>query len=163
MNNFVFSGWPWPYQCGIQSRSTQTPSQAVQQSFHQVQFWVRRHIERAGNWALKRTFLILAASGVVTVRDEYLLFVKVSLMMPIRVMRAFADVTHSLAVAGAVLNTNLVCRRFMFSAIILTTSFASVFTTQQPSRCWTFIDNVVNAMNGTQFSKQTKVAFSRVK
>ena len=46
-----------------------------------------------------------------TVRDELLLFVKVSLMMPIRVMRAFADVTHSLAVAGAVLN-----RRKLLSA-----------------------------------------------
>ena len=51
----------------------------------------------------------LAPNGVVTVRDEYLLFVKVSLMIPKRVMLAFADVTHSLAVAGAVLNTNLVC------------------------------------------------------
>ena len=81
------------------------------------------------------SYFRLFSTGVVTVRDEYLLFVKVILMMSIRVMRASADVTHSLAVAGAVLNTNLVCRRAMFSAIILTTSFASVFTTQQPSRC----------------------------
>ena len=65
------------------------------------------------------SYFRLFSTGVVTVRDEYLLFVKVILMMPIRVMR-----TH-----------NLVCRRAMFSAIILTTSLASVFTTQQPSRC----------------------------
>ena len=42
----------------------------------------------------KEVGLALAPNGVVTVSDEYLLFVKmqcVSLMMPIRVMRAFAD------------------------------------------------------------------------
>ena len=50
------------------------------------------------------SYFRLFSTGVVTVRDEYLLFVKVILMMSIRVMRASADVTHSLAVAGAVLS-----------------------------------------------------------
>jgi len=59
----------------------------------------------------KEVGLALAPNGVVTVRDEYLLFVKmqcVSLMMPIRVMRAFADDSFVAIVPGDALTS---CRR----------------------------------------------------